>query len=142
MSQYLVDQIAAIDNIEVLLGTKVVEVKGEGTVEAIVLEHGADGEREEREASALFIFVGAVPHSAFLEGVVAMNEKGFIYTGGDVQAFTSDWKLDRDPFALETSVPGVFAAGDVRDGAVRRVASAVGEGSIAVTFVHRYLDTV
>jgi thioredoxin reductase (NADPH) len=141
MSQYLVDQIAGIDNIEVLLGTRVVEVKGEGTVESIVLE-GSDGEREEREASALFIFVGAVPHSKFLQGVVAMNDRGFIYTGGDVLAFTDDWKLDRDPFALETSVPGVFAAGDVRDGAVRRVASAVGEGSIAVTFVHRYLDTV
>lgn len=142
MSQYLVDQIAGIDNIEVLVETRVVEVKGDDTVESIVLERGPDGVREERDASALFIFVGAVPHSSFLEGVVAMNPKGFIYTGDDVTAFTSNWTLKRDPFALETSVPGIFAAGDVRDGAVRRVASAVGEGSVAVTFVHRYLDTV
>lgn len=140
MSQYLVDQIAAIDNIEVLLGTRVVEVRGDDTVESIVLDRG-DGDREEREASALFIFVGAVPHSSFLEGVVEMNEKGFIYTGRDVVSFT-DWDEDRDPFSLETSVPGVFAAGDVRDGAVRRVASAVGEGSISVSFIHRYLDSV
>ena len=140
MSQYLVDQIAAIDNIEVLLGTRVVEVRGDDTVESIVLDRG-DGDREEREASALFIFVGAVPHSSFLEGVVEMNEKGFIYTGRDVMSFT-DWDEGRDPFSLETSVPGVFAAGDVRDGAVRRVASAVGEGSISVSFIHRYLDSV
>jgi thioredoxin reductase (NADPH) len=71
-----------------------------------------------------------------------MNEKGFIYTGTDVKSFTDAWPLERDPLPLETSVPGVFAAGDVREGAVRRVASAVGEGSIAVSFVHRYLDTV
>jgi len=71
-----------------------------------------------------------------------MNDRGFIYTGPDVTAFTTDWALDRDPYPLETSTPGVFAAGDVRDGAVRRVASAVGEGSVAVTLVHRYLDTV
>ena len=82
------------------------------------------------------------PHSEFLEGTIALNERGFVYTGPDVTAFTDAWTLDRDPYSLETSVPGVFAAGDIREGAVRRVASAVGEGSIAVTFVHRYLDTV
>jgi thioredoxin reductase (NADPH) len=142
MSQYLVDQIAAIDNIEVLLQTRVMEVRGENTVESIMLENVATGELQERAASALFIFVGAVPHTDFLTGTVALNGRGFVYTGRDVTAFTSDWRLDRDPFALETSVPGVFAAGDVREGAVRRVASAVGEGSIAVTFVHQYLDTV
>jgi thioredoxin reductase (NADPH) len=142
MSQYLVDQIASIENIEVLLSTQVVEVTGSNRVEAITLRNRETDAVEHRDASALFIFVGAVPHSSFLEGVVAMNAKGFIYTGRDVQAFTEDWPLRRDPFALETSVPGVFAAGDVREGAVRRVASAVGEGSVAVTFVHRYLDTV
>jgi thioredoxin reductase (NADPH) len=90
----------------------------------------------------LFIFVGAIPHSDFLGDSVEKNGNGFIYTGTDVQSFTDRWPLDRDPLPLETSVPGVFAAGDVREGAVRRVASAVGEGSIAVSFVHQYLGTV
>jgi thioredoxin reductase (NADPH) len=142
MSAYLVDQIGSIDNIEVLTSTSVVEVTGTDRVEAIVLEDRESGEHETREASALFIFVGAEPHTDFLEGTVGMSAKGFIYTGSDVRAFTDTWTLDRDPLPLETSVPGVFAAGDVREGAVRRVASAVGEGSIAVSFVHRYLDTV
>ncbi len=142
MSQYLVDQIAGIPNIEVLTSTEVVEVTGSDRVESITLRNTETLVPERRDASALFIFVGAVPHSAFLQDVIAMNAKGFIYTGRDVQSFSDDWRLKRDPFALETSVPGVFAAGDVREGAVRRVASAVGEGSVAVTFVHRYLDTV
>lgn len=142
MSQYLVDQIAGIANIEVLTGTRVVEVEGEGQVESITLEGVEDGEREVRDASAIFIFVGAVPHSQFAQGTVAMNDKGFIYTGADVMSFTDKWALDRDPYPLETSQPGVFAAGDVREGAVRRVASAVGEGSVSVSFVHRYLATV
>ena len=126
MSQYLVDQIAAIKNIEVLLSQRVVEVAGSEHVEEIRLENVDTGGVETREASALFVFVGAVPHSAFLEDTVAMNERGFIYTGSDVTTFTSDWSLSRDPFPLETSAPGVFASGDVREGAVRRVASAVG----------------
>ncbi len=142
MSQYLVDQIAAIENIEVLLSRRVVEVAGTEHVEEIRLENVDTGEEETREASALFVFVGAVPHSAFLEDTVAMNDRGFIYTGSDVTTFTSDWSLSRDPYPLETSAPGVFASGDVREGAVRRVASAVGEGSVAVTMVHQYLDTV
>ncbi|MCL1601095.1 MAG: FAD-dependent oxidoreductase [Actinomycetia bacterium] len=142
MSAYLVDQIGAIDNIEVLTSTAVVEVTGTDRVEGIRLENRDSGEQETREASALFIFVGAVPHSDFLGDAIRTNEKGFIYTGTDVKSFTDAWTLDRDPLPLETSVPGVFAAGDVREGAVRRVASAVGEGSIAVSFVHRYLDTV
>ena len=142
MSQYLVDQIAAIENIEVLLNRRVIEVAGTERVEEIRLENVDTGEEETRAASALFIFVGAVPHSAFLKGTVAMNDRGFIYTGSDVTTYTADWPLNRDPYPLETSEPGVFASGDVREGAVRRVASAVGEGSVAVTLVHRYLDTV
>jgi len=142
MSQYLVDQIAAIDNIEVLLNRRVIEVAGTERVEEIRLANVDTGEEETRAASALFIFVGAVPHSAFLKGTVAMNDRGFIYTGSDVTTYTADWPLNRDPYPLETSEPGVFASGDVREGAVRRVASAVGEGSVAVTLVHRYLDTV
>ena len=142
MSQYLVDQIAAIGNIDVLTGTRVLDVEGTATVESIRLQNIATGAEESRPASALFIFVGAIPHSSFLAGTVAMNDHGFIYTGVDVQERTDDWGLDRDPFPLETSAPGIFAAGDVREGAVRRVASAVGEGAVAVTLVHRYLDTV
>lgn len=142
MSAYLVDQIGSIDNIEVLTSTSVVEVSGADRVDAIVLEDRDTAEQETRDASALFIFVGAAPHTDFLAGTVGMSAKGFIYTGTDVRAFTDSWTLERDPLPLETSVPGVFAAGDVREGAVRRVASAVGEGSIAVSFVHRYLDTV
>jgi thioredoxin reductase (NADPH) len=142
MSAYLVDQIGAIANIEVLTSTSVVEVTGSDRVDSIRLESRETGDQEVREASALFIFVGAVPHSGFLEDSIRVNEKGFIYTGTDVKSFTDAWPLERDPLPLETSVPGVFAAGDVREGAVRRVASAVGEGSIAVSFVHRYLDTV
>jgi thioredoxin reductase (NADPH) len=142
MSQYLVDQIAGIDNIEVLTSTQVVEVKGENKVEQIHLRNLTDDSEEVREAAALFVFVGAVPHSSFLGDLVAMNDRGFIYTGTDVVAFTDAWHEKRDPFHLETSVPGVFAAGDVREGAVRRVASAVGEGSVSVSFVHQYLSTV
>ena len=142
MSQYLVDQIADIANIEVRTGTVVERVQGSGKVESVVLTDREGSGHEELEASALFIFVGAVPHSQFLEGSVALTDRGFVYTGPDVLTYTSDWPLTRQPFSLETSVPGVFAAGDIREGAVRRVASAVGEGAIAVTYVHRYLDTV
>lgn len=142
MSAYLVDQIGAIDNIEVLMPVSVVEVTGADRVESIRLKNRESETEEIRDASALFIFVGAVPHSDFLGDSIGRNEKGFIYTGTDVRAFTDTWPLDRDPLPLETSVPGVFAAGDVREGAVRRVANAVGEGSIAVSFVHRYLGTV
>ena len=142
MSQYLVDQIAAIENIEVLTTTRVVDVTGSTSVEAIKLQNLTTGAEESRPAAALFIFVGAVPHSSFLAGTVAMNEHGFIYTGTDVTTLTDDWSLRRDPFPLETSAPGVFAAGDVREGAIRRVASAVGEGAVAVTLIHRYLDTI
>ena len=143
MSQYLVDQIDARHNIEVLLGTQVIEVLGEQRVERVKLQTGSDV--HEREASGIFIFVGAVPHSSFLEGVVERNDRGFIYTGPDIfldGRKPPTWTIDRDPFLLETSVPGVFAAGDVRHGVVRRVASAVGQGSIAVSMVHKYLDTV
>jgi thioredoxin reductase (NADPH) len=143
MSQYLVDQIDARENIEVLLSTQVVEVLGEQRVERLRLQTGE--EVHEQAASGIFIFVGAVPHSAFLEGVVKRNDRGFIYTGPDIfldGGKPPTWTVDRDPFLLETSVPGVFAAGDVRHGVVRRVASAVGQGSIAVSMVHKYLDTV
>jgi len=145
MSQYLIDQIESQDNIEVLVGTQVEEVIGEDRVEAIRLIDRDTGTKSERPASALFIFVGAVPHSGFVSDVVLCNEKGFIYTGPDIfqdGEAPETWTVDRDPYLLETSVPGIFAAGDVRHGVVRRVASAVGQGSVVVSMVHQYLDTV
>jgi len=143
MSQYLVDQIHGTPNIEVLTGTEVVSVEGDKGVERIVLRSG--DETSERPAAAVFIFVGAVPHTDFLAGVVALNDQGFVLTGPDLGPLGTKgggWLLDRDPFLMETSVPGIFAAGDVRHGVVRRVASAVGQGSICISFVHQYLATV
>lgn len=145
MSQYLIDQIGATDNIEVLTGTRVVEVIGDQTVARVALEDLATGERVERDARAIFIFVGAVPHSSFVADLVATTERGFILTGRDIFVDghkPATWTIERAPFLLETSVPGIFAAGDVREGVVRRVASAVGQGSIAISMIHKYLETV
>ncbi len=144
MSTYLVDQIAAIDAIRVLTSAHVARVEGDGHLETVVLID-ADGDTVIVEATGMFVFVGAVPHSDFLQGVVAVNEQGFIPTGPDISVNGSrprGWRLERDPYLLETSVPGIFAAGDVRDQSVRRVASAVGQGAICVSFVHRYLATI
>ena len=104
-------------------------------------DHMMGDEPRDSATRIILIFVGAIPHSSFITDLVATNKSGFIYTGAEVTAFTDKWPAKRDPFHLETSVPGIFAAGDVRDGAIRRVANAVGEGSVAVTLVHRYLDT-
>ncbi len=145
MSQYLIDQIAATGNIEVLTDTQVVEVDGSNVVEKITLRNATTGETEERPAQAIFIFVGAIPHSGFVTETVATSEKGFVLTGRDIFVGgkrPSTWSVERDPFLLETSVPGIFAAGDVREGVIRRVASAVGQGSIAISMIHQYLDTV
>lgn len=145
MSQYLIDQIAATPNIDVRLNTRVVSVEGDTRLEAVVLEDTETGARSREETNGLFIFIGARPHSDFVEGVVARDRRGFILTGPDMLAvddLPSAWPLERDPFLLETNVPGIFAAGDVRAGVVRRVASAVGQGAVCVSFVHRYLETV
>lgn len=145
MSQYLVDQIRANEKVEVQLGTVVEAVEGENRLERLTILDRNTKETHVVPAAALFIFIGAVPHSIFLEGVVTRNRSGFIPTGQDLiqdGKRPKGWRLTRDPFLLETSVPGIFAAGDVRQGAVRRVASAVGEGAIAVSLVHQYLKTV
>ncbi len=145
MSQYLVDQIRATGNIEVLLNTQIVEVGGSHQVENVRLRNDAAGTEQERPAAAIFIFVGAVPHSSFVADLVATTDAGFILTGEDVLVGgnrPAGWTLQRDPFLLETSVPGIFAAGDVREGVVRRVASAVGQGSVAISMVHKYLESV
>ena len=145
MSQYLVDQIRATENIEVMLQTEVVEALGENRLEAITVTNKETGGSQTLPAAAMFLFIGAVPHSELVAGIVERNSVGFILTGPDlIQAGRrpKNWKLKRDPFILETSVPGIFAAGDVRQGAIRRVASAVGQGAIAISLVHQYLKTV
>lgn len=145
MSQYLIDQIQATSNIVLRTYCEVVEVHGADRLEAISLRDTESGALEKIPAAALFIFIGAVPHSGLVEGLVERNRAGFVLTGADLLHDGKKpvgWKLSRDPFLLETSVPGIFAAGDIRQGAVRRVASAVGEGAIAVSLVHQYLRTV
>jgi thioredoxin reductase (NADPH) len=144
MSRYLIDQIADTDNIQVLLETTITEVGGGDRVEWLTLR-SADGTEQRRDASGIFVFAGAVPHSEVVSELVETNEQRFILTGTDLTAGgrrPRGWNLDREPFPMETSVPGVFAAGDVRHGVVRRVASAVGQGSVVVSMVHQYLETV
>ena len=143
MSQYLIDQIGGTDNIEVLLSTQIGEVGGSDRVEWLTLKSTADDTEERREASGVFVFVGAVPHTDAVADIVERNQQGFILTGPELTADGGrppGW--DRDPYLMETSVPGVFAAGDARHGVVRRVASAVGQGSVVVSMVHQYLETV
>lgn len=140
MSQYLVEQLRATENVHIMLGGEVVAVHGETHLEALTLLCG--GQRLRAPSSGLFIFIGAAPRTEWLGGTVARDPHGFIYTGPDFSRGVPTWPLERPPFLLETSVPGVFAAGDVRAGSVKRVASAVGEGSIAVQFIHQYLAEV
>ncbi len=145
MSQYLVDQIYAQENIEVWCRTVVKEVHGTQKLEAITIFNQDTRQTETLDAAAIFLFIGAVPHTELVAGVVERNRAGFILTGQDLiqgDKRPKGWTLKRDPFLLETSVPGIFAAGDVRQGAVRRVASAVGEGAICVGLVHQHLKTV
>jgi thioredoxin reductase (NADPH) len=113
-------------------------------VEWLALRNSETDAAERREASGIFVFVGAVPHTDAVAGVVRRNRQGFILTGPDLGAEgpIEGWDVERDPYLMETSVPGIFAAGDARHGVVRRVASAVGQGSVVVSMVHRYLETV
>lgn len=138
MSNYLVQQIRAQDNIKEMPNTVVHAVKGDGHLEGICLEHRDTGEREEFACGRMFIFIGAEPRTDWLDGVVVRDGHGFIVAGPDLRD-VSGWTLDRPPHHLETSVPGVFVAGDVRAESAKRVAAAVGEGSMAVMLVHRYL---
>ncbi len=142
MSQYLIDQIAATPNIHVIGETVVGQVYGEGKLEEICLENLATKERKQAKAAALFIFIGAKPVTDWIKLDIIRDSKGFIETGRDLlkyESFKKSWKLKREPFLLETCSPGIFAAGDVRAGAMNRVASAVGEGAMAIKFVHEYL---
>jgi thioredoxin reductase (NADPH) len=143
MSQYLVSRITASPDIEVRLQTQVVGARGDAHLEAITLADRAAGTEEEVAASWLFVFIGAAPRTDWLGGEVARDARGFVLTGPELAGAPDvSWPLERSPFALETSVPGVFAAGDVRLDSMKRVASAVGEGAMAVYLVHRYLATV
>jgi thioredoxin reductase (NADPH) len=145
MSQYLVDRIADTPSIEVLTGAEVVAVQGSGRLEAADVAVGPAREVRRLEAAAMFIFIGSTPRSDVAAGLVERDPGGFILTGPDLRTdgkLPRSWPLERDPFLLETSVPGVFAAGDVRHGSSKRVAAAVGEGSAAVGMVHKYLETV
>jgi thioredoxin reductase (NADPH) len=141
MSKYLIDQIEATPNITVETGTEVIALNGNSHLECLTLKTPR-GE-EARSASSLFIFIGAAPKTSWLPEDLCRDGKGFILAGPDLKAQSpKSWTLDRDPYLLETSVPGIFVAGDVRFNSVKRCASAVGEGSIAIQFVHQYLATL
>jgi thioredoxin reductase (NADPH) len=140
MSRYLIDQIAGTSNISVLTGSRICRVGGGERLEEITID--GNGEQRTVPATSLFVFIGAAPRTDWLGNAVARDEYGFVLTGPDLprrDGRPRGWPLDREPYLLETSMPGVFAAGDVRHQSVKRVASAVGEGSIAVQFTHRFL---
>ena len=142
MSQYLIDQIDKTSNIRLRPRTEIERVEGDGHVERVALKSLDDGSCQVEDADALFVFIGTRPRSDWLPANVLRDAKGFVLTGRDLfaaDAYARIWKEPREPLSLETSVPGVFAAGDVRAGAMNRVASAVGEGSMAVRFTHEYL---
>ncbi len=145
MSQYLIDQIRQVENIRVETQSEVVEVHGDDHLESITILNQETGETKTVPTTALFIFIGAVPCTAWLRGKLPMDDRGYLLTGtllpkdGDGP---KGWKEERDPFLFESIIPGVFAAGDTRHASIKRVASAVGEGSISVQMVHQYLSKV
>jgi thioredoxin reductase (NADPH) len=140
MSRYLVDRIEALPNVELLAKTSVVEVEGEDRLERVVIESVETKERRTIDTAALFIWIGAKPRTDWLDGTVVRDAQGFVVTGPDLRReHLRGWSGDRRPAPLESSMPGVFVAGDVRHGSVKRVGSAVGEGSMAVQLIHDYL---
>lgn len=146
MSYYLINQINRMSNIKVLLNSKIVEVQGEDRLQFVTVLNTPTGEQHTVDCSTLYIFIGAVPHTNALAGIVERDANGFILTGQDLiqdgRKRPRGWYLDRSPFLLETNVPGIFAAGDVRHGSTKRVATGVGEGSLAVQLIHQYLKSV
>jgi len=143
MSHYLVEQIERVPNIRVRTCTEIAEARGDGHLERLTLRDSESGDTEVVEAQWLFVFIGAAPLTGWLDGVVHRDERGFVLAGPDLAAAGEQlvgWPLDRAPYHLETSVPGIFVAGDVRAESAKRVASAVGEGAMAVMLVHRYLE--
>jgi len=145
MSQYLIDQIQETPSIQLWTHATVAEVHGETHLEEISILCSDTNKIERVPANAMFIFIGALPGTDWLANCVERDERGFILTGPDLLwngARPKGWTLERDPFLLETNIPGLFAVGDVRHGSVKRVASGVGEGSVAVQFIHQYLSKV
>ncbi len=140
MSYYLIQQLEGIDNIRVRTCTEVVGAEGDGHLEQVTLRDNASGRTETVAAGYLFVFIGAAPRTDWLDGVVVRDPRGFVLAGPDLELPLAGWNSDRPPLHLETSVPGVFVAGDVRAESAKRVASAVGEGAMAVMLVHRYLE--
>ena len=138
MSRYLIDEIEAAANVEVLPGTEVVSAAGDGRLERLTVRSRTDGEEREMEAAALFVLIGARPHTDWLPAAIERDSRGYVETGPGVHPYDR-WSLARPPQPYETSVPGVFAVGDVRNGSVKRVASAVGEGSVVIQQVHQHL---
>jgi thioredoxin reductase (NADPH) len=145
MSRYLIDQIEKTPNVQVWKHAAASEVHGETHLEEISVRCSDTDTVERVPASAMFIYIGALPRTDWLEGSVIRDDRGFVVAGPDLLKSgkrPAGWNLDRDPFLLESSMPGVFVVGDVRYGSIKRVASAVGEGAIAVQFIHRYMAKV
>ena len=145
MSHYLIDQIDKTENISLVPNTVIAEAAGSNRLESITIENLKTGERKTDDAGALFIFIGARPVTDWIKLDIFRDQKGFIETGRDLfknENFKKHWKIERDPYLLETCIPGIFSAGDVRAGAMNRVASAVGEGAMAIKLVHEYLAGV
>jgi thioredoxin reductase (NADPH) len=142
MSRYLIKEIEQSERIELSTLSQIVELKGESALESVTVEHVATGARSELDAKALFVFIGASPHTDWLRGHVAMDEHCFLLTGHEIGEDQFDEFAAERPLFLETSQPGIFAVGDVRSGSVKRVASAVGEGSMAVQLIHQRLATL
>jgi thioredoxin reductase (NADPH) len=144
-SQYLVDQLQQNERIEIVLNTDIVEVHGEDKLEEIVVKDNQTGEIKTLKGAAMFVFIGVRPQSEFVAGLVKRDEKGYVFTGPDLLVEgrrPEDWPLARDPYLLETSVPGIFAAGDVRYGTTHRVSAATSEGGLAVAMIRQYLKGI
>ena len=145
MSQYLINQLKETRNVQIEFNSSVVEVHGENHLEAISVHCTSSNETNKVSANSLFIMIGAAPNTMWLGDIVERDQQGFILSGPDLMRSgkrPKGWQLDRDPGLLETNVPGIFVVGDVRHGSVKRVASGVGEGSVAISFVHQYLSKV
>jgi thioredoxin reductase (NADPH) len=141
MSHYLIEKIGALSNVEVMTGTELTEVRGDGGLDSISISRDGEPSAQSLRADALFIFIGAQPYTDWLDGTLARDKRGFILAGRELTSgsLPLPWPLEREPHPLESSMPGVFVAGDTRHGSIKRVASAVGEGSMAVQLIHQYL---